>query len=90
MNKPIFYQTELIEVKGNVLELVHPKAFRKEKGFLVREHPMTMTERMGNEEASCPECGENKWWLYPKESVAVRQGGKQYIECLNCGYQTHL
>jgi uncharacterized Zn finger protein len=49
-----------------------------------------MTERMGNEEAKCPECSNNEWWLLPNDGVAVREGGKPYIECLNCGYQTHL
>ena len=49
-----------------------------------------MTERMGSEEAKCPECSNNEWWLLPDDSVAVREGGKPYVECLNCGYQTHL
>jgi len=50
----------------------------------------TMTERMGSEQALCPECGCNHWWLLPKESGAVREGGKPYIECISCGYTTHL
>jgi DNA-directed RNA polymerase subunit M/transcription elongation factor TFIIS len=79
MSKPKFYQAILKPIKGDVLKTVYPHIDN-----------MTMTERMGSEEASCPECGKNKWWLLPKESIAVKEGGKPYIECLNCGYQTHL
>jgi len=82
MSKPKFYQAEIKEVKGNVLDHVYPQ--------LVGTNQMTMTERMGNEDATCPECGKNHWFLLPGESVAVREGGKDYIECLNCGHQTHL
>jgi hypothetical protein len=38
----------------------------------------------------CPDCGGTTWWLLPKESSAVRTGGKPYCECINCGYATHL
>jgi hypothetical protein len=82
MNKPKFYQAVLQEVKGNVLDHVYPHL--KGKGQL------TMKERMGSDNAECPECKENEWWLYPNESVMVAQGGKPYIECLNCGHITHL
>ena len=50
----------------------------------------TIAERMGSEEALCPECGGNVWMLLPIESLAVREGGKPYCECLGCGYLTHL
>jgi len=76
--KPKFYQAVLKEIKGNVLDHVYPR------------HRMTLTERMGSDEAKCPECGNNEWYLLPADSVAVREGGKPYIECLNCGHQTHL
>lgn len=84
MSKPKFYQAVLKPIKGNVLEHVYP--WINQNGKI----SMTMTERMGSEEAKCPECGKNKWWLLPKEGGAVREGGKPYIECLECGYQTHL
>lgn len=80
--KPKFYQAVLVEVKGNVLDHVYPQF--KGKGQL------TMTERMGSEEANCPDCGHNHWILLPKEGVAVTQGGKPYMECMNCGLTTHL
>jgi hypothetical protein len=79
MSKPKFYQAVLQEVKGDVLEHVYHK-----------NHGMTMTERMGSEEAKCGECGGNKWILLPQESCAVSQGGKPYIECMGCGSLTHL
>jgi hypothetical protein len=82
MSKPKFFQAVLQEVNGNVLDHVYPHL--KGKGQL------TMTERMGNENAECTECGENEWWLYPKESNCCTWGGKPYIECLNCGHITHL
>jgi DNA-directed RNA polymerase subunit M/transcription elongation factor TFIIS len=85
MSKPKFYQAVLQEVEGDVLARVYPEHIRKYGKVMT-----TMTERMGSEEAECPECGQNEWWLYPKESVLVAQGGKAYIECLNCGHTTHL
>jgi len=82
MKKPKFYQAVLVEIKGNVLDEVYP--------HLKGDKQLTMTERMGSEEARCPDCNNNKWWLLPKESVAVEEGGKPYCECLICGYTTHL
>jgi Zn ribbon nucleic-acid-binding protein len=79
MGKPKFYQAKLIEVK-DVLKEEYP----------LHHDQITMTERMGSEDALCPECKKNHWFLFPKECVAVREGGKPYVECLNCGYQTHL
>lgn len=79
---PKFFKTTLTEIKDNVLDEVYP--------HLKGEEQLTMTERMGSEEAKCPECSNNEWWLLPADSVSVREGGKPYIECLNCGYQTHL
>jgi len=51
---------------------------------------MPVSERTENPDGTCPECGGLKWWLLPNESVAVREGGKAYIECLSCGYRSHL
>ena len=82
MKEPKFFKVELVEVGGNVLDYVYPKF----KG----KNQLTMKERMGSDEAKCSECGGNEWMLLPKESVAVREGGKPYIECLGCGYLTHL
>jgi DNA-directed RNA polymerase subunit RPC12/RpoP len=81
MRNPKFYQTALAEIKGNVLDEVYSE---------YEEGSFTLTERMGSEEARCSECSNNEWWLLPADSCAVRESGKQYIECLNCGYQTHL
>jgi hypothetical protein len=82
---PKFYQTVLFEIKGNVLDHVYPKLIYPElKGNI------TMTDRMGSDEAKCSECSNNEWYLLPGDSAAVREGGKPYIECLNCGFRTHL
>lgn len=83
-NKPKFFQAVLKPIKGNVLEFVYPHI--NSFGRVT----MTMAERMGDEHATCPDCGKNVWWLQPLEGAAVREGGKPYIECMECGYQTHL
>ena len=82
MRTPKFYKAVLQEVKGNVFDEVYP--------YLKGKEQVTMTERMGSEEGKCPECSNVEWWLLPNDSVSVREGGKPYIECLNCGYRTHL
>lgn len=39
----------------------------------------------------CEATGEGHAWLrYPEWSVAVKEGGKEYIICLNCGEHGHL
>ena len=78
MSKPKFYETELKEIP-DVIKYIYPL-----------NDEITMAERMGNENAECPDCGNNEWWLLPKECVAVREGGKPYIQCLYCVYHTHL
>ena len=77
MNKPKFYQAVLVQLtEGEVL--------KETRG-------QSIAERMdGDAEAKCPDCDKNEWWLNPKEGAAVRIGGKPYMECLNCGYTTHL
>ena len=83
MSKPKFYQAVLVPIKGNVLDHVYPKW----KGS---PNQMTMTERMGSEEAKCGECGGNSYIILAKESCAVTEGGKPYIECMDCGVMYHL
>ena len=76
VNKPVFYQAVLQELDDQKVNEI------------LKSSPMAV--RMGSEDAKCPECGQNKWWLLPKEGAAVREGGKPYCECLNCGYTTHM
>jgi len=83
MSKPRFFQAVLKEVKGNVLDHVYPH-------LVGTPYQMDLDERMGSETANCPDCDCNSWILLPKESVAVKEGGKAYCECMNCGYTTHL
>ena len=75
-SKPKFYQAVLKPIK-DVITHVYPQG------------GITLEERMGNN-AQCPECGKNEWLLLAQEQVAVREGGKPYCECLNCGMVTHL
>jgi hypothetical protein len=74
MSKPLFYQISLLS--------------DTELNVLLKG--CTLSERMGSEEAKCEICGKNKWLVLPKDSELVREGGKAYIECLNCGMITHL
>ena len=82
MKKPTFYQSKLGLIEENVLDVVYP--------HLKGSNQLTLAERLGSEEAKCEDCGNNVWFLYPKESSIVSQSGKQYIECLTCGHTTHL
>lgn len=75
---PKFYQAVLKPVK-NVIKHVYP----------TKAHLITLEERLPNN-GTCEHCGGNEWILLPKESVAVRESGKQYIECMGCGETTHL
>jgi hypothetical protein len=94
MTKPKFYQSVLKPITGNVLNKVYPH-------LVGTRYMPTMEERLGD--AECPNCpketeeyghkklkGYSRWMLLPEESVSVTQGGKPYIECLDCGYITHL
>lgn len=83
MGKPKFFQSVLVPIKGNVLDHAYPYL----KGS---KNQMTLTERMGSEDAKCGECGGNSWMLLHDEHVAVVQGGKPYMECMGCGAMTHL
>jgi hypothetical protein len=91
-----FYKTVLVPLKNDMeaLEIAFPHLIRS------KDLP-TMEERLGD--AECPNCPKEtiewglkkkekhtRWMLLPPESASVTQGGKQYIECLDCGYTTHL
>ena len=78
---PRFYQARLTEIRGNVLEYVYRNNPRAHQNT-------TLDERLPN--GVCQECGADEWWILPEESVAVKEGGKPYIECLSCGFKTHL
>jgi len=77
-----FFQCELREVKGNIIDHVYPR---------LKKDPVkpTLEQRLPNGGA-CPDCGKKEWMIFPVECVAVREGGKPYIECLGCGHTTHL
>ncbi len=74
-----FYKAILKEIPTDkLLENVYP----------LNHKYMTLEERIGD--GKCIECGNDEWIMLPDESVAVREGGKQYIECMGCGHHTHL
>lgn len=78
MAKPVFYQL-VPKYIPNVMVHVYGATAKH----------FTLEERLPNNGA-CPNCGKNEWFLLPTEGVAVREGGKAYIECINCGETTHL
>ena len=73
--EPKFYQAVLKPIK-DVMQHVYPK------------QDITLEERLGD--CTCPDCGGSEWMLFAPEQVAVKEGGKAYIECLGCAYITHL
>jgi len=75
-SKPKFYQAVLKPIK-DVIAHVYPQG------------GITLDERLPNN-ACCDNCGGNEWMLLAQESIAVKQGGKAYCECLGCGSTTHL
>ena len=82
MSKAKFYQAVLVKVEGDIIQHVYP---------YLTKHEITLEERMPDD-ALCPECDSSKreWYLLPKESIMIKEGGKPYCECMNCGYTTHL
>jgi len=75
-----FYQSVLVKVEEkDVLSKVYPPHIAKQ---------LTLNERLVD--CKCTECQGTKWMILPKESSMVQQGGKPYIECLECGNITHL
>lgn len=82
MSKAKFYQAVLVKVEGDIIQHVYPH---------LTKHEITLEERMPDD-ALCPECDSSKreWYLLPKESIMIKEGGKPYCECMNCGYTTHL
>jgi DNA-directed RNA polymerase subunit M/transcription elongation factor TFIIS len=80
MNKPKFYQMVLVPVDlDRVIETVYPE---KPKGVI------SLAERLPND-CACPSCGHHNWMIRPVE-VRELDGYKPFIECMNCGHQTHL
>ena len=82
MSKAMFYQACLVPIEGDVIKHVYPH---------LKEGQITLEERLPND-ALCPECecSRREWYLLPSESIMVKEGGKPYCECMNCGMLTHL
>lgn len=75
-----FYRSVLEPVSNDdVLTAVYPLRVAQQ---------LTLQERLPN--GVCEDCGDKEWIILPKESAMVRESGKPYIECKNCGYHTHL
>lgn len=80
MSEPKFYQSVLQPIdNADVLKAVYPERIANQ---------LTLEERLP--EGKCEDCGGKEWIILPKESAIVRGSGKPYIQCLNCGYHTHL
>jgi hypothetical protein len=75
------------------------------KVFKIKERPLTLSEliqesglvgnkitdeyEMKKRLAPCA-CGSLSFVLLPMHSKAVKEGGKRYMFCLDCGATTHL
>jgi hypothetical protein len=74
------------------------------KVFKIKERPLTLAElvqesglvgskldegQMKKRVGPC-ECGCLDYILLPVWSKAVKEGGKRYMNCVNCGRSTHL
>lgn len=80
MNQPKFFHSVLVPVEAeNVLLTVYPLRIAGQ---------LTLEERLPG--GTCEDCGGNEWIILPSESALVRESGKPYIQCKNCGYHTHL
>ncbi len=88
MSTPRFFQAVLQEVTGDVFAHLHPEKYGP--GGKHEKYKPTIEERLGTKEGTCSDCGDNRWIIQAKESAAVQEGGKDYIECLSCGHLTHL
>ena len=75
----MFYKMVLVPIEeNNVLAEVYPPRIASQ---------LTMEERLPN--CECEDCKGKDWVIYPKE-MNYSRGEKPYIECLKCGYITHL
>ncbi len=75
-----FYQSVLQPVEPeNVLMTVYPLRIAQQ---------LALEERLP--EGRCEDCGGKEWIILSSESAIVRESGKPYIECVKCGYHTHL
>ena len=80
MNQVKFYKSVLVPVETEqVIATVYPPRIASQ---------LTLEERLP--EGKCEDCGGKDWIIMPEESAIVRESGKPYIECLKCGYHTHL
>jgi ribosomal protein L37E len=85
MAKAKFYQSVLVEVKEDIIKHTYPNLKPNQK--------LTLEDRLptiNGVEAACEGCGSNTWIILPKQCSAIVEGGKPYIECLTCGFGTHL
>jgi hypothetical protein len=48
-----------------------------------------MKDRLSGKHCECEE-GQSMFVLLPKEHPAVKEGGKRYMLCINCGKASHL
>jgi len=68
------------------------KIYKAELKELSHDEVMKITKNVLLEDRiePCPECGSVEFWLYPDESIGVKEGMKPYGECLHCGFKMHL
>jgi predicted RNA-binding Zn-ribbon protein involved in translation (DUF1610 family) len=85
-----FYKVILEPISNNkVLEYAYKRFPNTERIITaIQNGDITLSERIGD--GKCPNCGKSEWMILSIKNPAVKEGGKSYIECINCGHTTHL
>lgn len=83
----------VLKILGNTGK---PMSEQEVKALIAKVFPIPDNEsiddfyawRLGGKHCNCTEGGVFK--LYPENSKLVQEGGKRYMECVNCGDVSHL
>ena len=85
-----FYEANLLELDNDEVLRVAERRFPHSKKVLqaIQRNEFDLEDRIGNGE--CDKCQEKRWLILPISCNFVKEGGKSYIMCMNCGHITHL
>lgn len=73
-------RVRIYEIKGRPLKI----------GEVLRASGFKMTEDEMEKRIGLCECGCDSWILLPIWSKGVKDGGKRYMNCVDCGRSGHL
>lgn len=52
--------------------------------------PICGSEKERGLDEDCECGGKHKWFVFPNWSEGVKEGGKSYLQCINCFQMSHL